>query len=488
MVHRGAAAFAPENSLQAYAAAMDFGADGCEVDIRRTRDGVLALFHDESLDRLTDGFGAVRQLAYRDLCALRPRLAFGRPVSATPPTLPALLDLARQRAMLLHLDIKEAGLEDEIARFLDEAEAWDHVVAVNASNATNLLQNPKLKLLNYKVPGLYERRRDVDPVAIQESLARPGDMILVDDPRVAVRALNRAPHQPVPLLRTYRLTLRRSQAAALAATDGLAPMSQVQALSRRFDPSSVEQLLKALAADTSAGAAAGAQAGDAASAARIVQRAWAAQRLGELGARSAPVVKALEGLVRQPGRHADRLYDGLDGAMAVRALGRLNSTKSVKALLEVLKPAQSESEGPASPPGGEPAGWAGVRLQMHLMPALGQLRCRAARKFLRQYVAMDETQARALGPPQFEDATRALLCQQLAWDQIAALLRSRNPAVRGTAILECVDHPSDERQAALRAAAPWALNLPRQARPLPPRQAPAAKRPRPPRIGVGTEH
>jgi hypothetical protein len=484
MVHRGAAAFAPENSLQAYAGAMDFGADGCEVDLRRTRDGVLALFHDEALDRLTDGFGAVSQLTYRDLCALRPRTAFGRPASATPPTFPALLDLARQRAMLLHLDVKEPGLEGEIARFLDEAEAWDHVVAINAANATNLLANPKFKPLTYKAPGLYAQRLDVDPGAIQEALAKPGDMILVDDPRVAVRVLNRPPYQPVPLRRNYRVILRRGQAAAFAATNGFAPMSHVQALSKRLEPSSVQQLLKVLAADVPGRAAGGARPTNAASAARIVERAWAAQRLGELGRKPEPVVRALERLVQQPGRHPERLYDGLDGAMAVRALGRLGSAKSVQVLLGVLKPSQRVSEGLGSPPGEQSLAWADVRLQAHLMPALGQLRCRAARKFLRQYVAMDEAQARALGPPQFEDATRALLCQRSAWDQIAALLRSRNPAVRGTAILECVDHPTDERQAALKAAAPWALKLPRQPRPLPFRQTPATKRSHPP-AGTG---
>src|SRR5262245_25766645 len=49
IVHRGASAFAPENTLAAYAAALAQGADGCEVDVRRTRDGVLVLFHDDML-------------------------------------------------------------------------------------------------------------------------------------------------------------------------------------------------------------------------------------------------------------------------------------------------------------------------------------------------------------------------------------------------------------------------------------------------------
>ena len=76
IVHRGARAFAPENTLEAYAAALDYGADGCEVDIRCTSDGVLVLFHDDILDRLTEGFGAVSQVTYYELLSLKPRFVY----------------------------------------------------------------------------------------------------------------------------------------------------------------------------------------------------------------------------------------------------------------------------------------------------------------------------------------------------------------------------------------------------------------------------
>src|SRR4029077_9705680 len=105
-------AFAPENTLEAYAAAMDFGADGCEMDLRRTRDGVLVLFHDDMLDHLTDGFGTVSEVTYHELLSLKPREVYGTADGSTrPPTFAALLELTRKRAMLLHLDVKEPGLE-----------------------------------------------------------------------------------------------------------------------------------------------------------------------------------------------------------------------------------------------------------------------------------------------------------------------------------------------------------------------------------------
>lgn len=50
--HRGASEFAHENTLEAYRAAFELGADGNEIDIRRTKDGVLVCFHDDMLDRI----------------------------------------------------------------------------------------------------------------------------------------------------------------------------------------------------------------------------------------------------------------------------------------------------------------------------------------------------------------------------------------------------------------------------------------------------
>lgn len=57
--HRGASRVAPENTLSAFAAALESGADGLELDIHLSRDGVPVVIHDETLERTTDGRGAV---------------------------------------------------------------------------------------------------------------------------------------------------------------------------------------------------------------------------------------------------------------------------------------------------------------------------------------------------------------------------------------------------------------------------------------------
>ena len=77
---------------------------------------------------------------------------------------------------------------------------------------------------------------------------------------------------------------------------------------------------------------------------------------------------------------------------------------------------------------------------------------------------LEEAAARELAPLQYEEATRALLRQDLTHADLEALLRSPNLAVRGPAVVECLDHPTRRRTAALKAAAPWALDLPRAQR------------------------
>jgi len=60
--HRGGAGLAPENTLAAFRKALELGVDALEMDLHVTRDGVVVVIHDESLDRTTDGRGDVGEL------------------------------------------------------------------------------------------------------------------------------------------------------------------------------------------------------------------------------------------------------------------------------------------------------------------------------------------------------------------------------------------------------------------------------------------
>jgi glycerophosphoryl diester phosphodiesterase len=67
IAHRGASAYAPENTMAAFERAVDLGADAIELDAKLTRDGVVAILHDDTLDRTTNGVGRLRSFTIEEI-------------------------------------------------------------------------------------------------------------------------------------------------------------------------------------------------------------------------------------------------------------------------------------------------------------------------------------------------------------------------------------------------------------------------------------
>jgi glycerophosphoryl diester phosphodiesterase len=67
--HRGASAYAPENTMEAFRLAYDMSADGLEIDVHLTKDGQVVVIHDHVIDRTSNGKGAVAQMTYEELLA-----------------------------------------------------------------------------------------------------------------------------------------------------------------------------------------------------------------------------------------------------------------------------------------------------------------------------------------------------------------------------------------------------------------------------------
>jgi glycerophosphoryl diester phosphodiesterase len=70
LAHRGASAHAPENTLAAFQRAIDDGAPAIELDAKLSREGVVVVMHDATVDRTTDGHGFVRSLSLSRLRSL----------------------------------------------------------------------------------------------------------------------------------------------------------------------------------------------------------------------------------------------------------------------------------------------------------------------------------------------------------------------------------------------------------------------------------
>lgn len=70
IAHRGASAFAPENTMAAFRLARESGADGIELDAKLSADNQIVVIHDQTLDRTTNGKGKVNSTPYSTIKAL----------------------------------------------------------------------------------------------------------------------------------------------------------------------------------------------------------------------------------------------------------------------------------------------------------------------------------------------------------------------------------------------------------------------------------
>lgn len=127
--HRGAAAYAPENTLEGIHTAADMGIDWVELDVKLTKDDVPIIFHDDTLDRTTNGSGPVSERTYSEIKALEAGSWFGDSFAGiTIPTLEEAVDVLLQRELGLNLEIKPCpGRERETAEVaLDMlSQIWD---------------------------------------------------------------------------------------------------------------------------------------------------------------------------------------------------------------------------------------------------------------------------------------------------------------------------------------------------------------------------
>ena len=101
IAHRGASAYAPENSLEAFAKAAEMGADLVEIDIRITLDGVPVVSHDSTLKRVFGVDGVIAEKTLAELRALTP------PGVEPIPTFDDVAHICAVRGLGLYLDIKD---------------------------------------------------------------------------------------------------------------------------------------------------------------------------------------------------------------------------------------------------------------------------------------------------------------------------------------------------------------------------------------------
>ena len=106
--HRGAMAYRPQNTMPAFQLAWEMGVAGVELDVQCSKDGVPIVFHDDTLDALTNGTGCVHDHHASDLLQLGAGSHFSQEYANT--TIPTLAEVLRARPAhtLVNIEIKTA--------------------------------------------------------------------------------------------------------------------------------------------------------------------------------------------------------------------------------------------------------------------------------------------------------------------------------------------------------------------------------------------
>lgn len=111
VAHRGAAKYAPENTIAAFLKAAEMGADYAEMDVRQTKDGVFVLMHDRNVKRTTDGKGLVSEMTLEEIKKLDAGSWFGKEfIGEKVPTLREVLK-AIDGKILPDIDFKAGDVE-----------------------------------------------------------------------------------------------------------------------------------------------------------------------------------------------------------------------------------------------------------------------------------------------------------------------------------------------------------------------------------------
>ena len=131
--HRGGAALRPENTLLAFDHGMSLGADGLELDVHLSRDGVVVVHHDPTLERTTNGRGPLAALTAGELARLDAGHHFGLPqypfrgLAGGVPTLADVLRRYPAAWLIVELKVNDPLLAHRTVDVVRAAGALDRV-------------------------------------------------------------------------------------------------------------------------------------------------------------------------------------------------------------------------------------------------------------------------------------------------------------------------------------------------------------------------
>ena len=148
--HRGASAYAPENTGAAFRKALDMKADGIELDVHLSKDGHVVVIHDEKVDRTSNGKGLIRDLKLDELKSLDFGAWFSSEFAGEPiMTLDEVLSLLDGWDGILNIELKSAyvlydNIEQKVIDLLRQHKRIEKCI-ISSFNHYSLLEIKKLE-------------------------------------------------------------------------------------------------------------------------------------------------------------------------------------------------------------------------------------------------------------------------------------------------------------------------------------------------------
>ncbi|WP_339212412.1 glycerophosphodiester phosphodiesterase family protein [Ornithinibacillus sp. FSL M8-0202] len=165
VAHRGVPSLAPENTMAGYHLAYELGADLIETDVQRTKDGHIVVMHDYTVDRTTNGTGAVADLTLEEIRALDAGIKFGEEFAGEKvPTFREFLEGFKGQDVVLLVELKAIGIEEQVLEEIMEVGVEDQVVlqSFNMESVKKYREiSPEISvgyLYSASVPGSSEQR------------------------------------------------------------------------------------------------------------------------------------------------------------------------------------------------------------------------------------------------------------------------------------------------------------------------------------------
>ena len=157
--HRGASGYYPENTLLSFKKAAEMGADGVELDVQMSKDGVLVVIHDEILNRTSNGSGFVKDHTFEQLRKYNYNRTHPEAGWCDIPTFREVLSLAEECGLIINAELKTniinyPGIEEKVLKEVEEC-GMSEKVFYSSFNHRSCLRIHELKPEAY-VGFLYE--------------------------------------------------------------------------------------------------------------------------------------------------------------------------------------------------------------------------------------------------------------------------------------------------------------------------------------------